>query len=138
MHIHKIGLLWWLSGKESASQCRRCGFVPLIGKILWRRKWQHTPVVAQMVKVSTCNAGDPGSIPGSGRLLGKGNGYHSCTLAWKIPRMEESGKLQSMGQQRLGHDFTFAFQYSGLGNPQTEQSGRLQSVGVTKESDMTQ
>ena len=26
------------------------------------------------------------------------------TLAWKIPWMEEPGRLQSMGQQRVGHD----------------------------------
>ena len=26
-------------------------------------------------KESTCNAGDPGSIPGLGRFSGKGNGY---------------------------------------------------------------
>ena len=25
-------------------QCRRCGFDLLVGKIPWRRKWQHTPV----------------------------------------------------------------------------------------------
>ena len=29
-----------LSGKESTCQCRRCGFNPWVGKILWRRKWQ--------------------------------------------------------------------------------------------------
>ena len=29
---------------------------------------------------------------------------HSCTLAWKIPWMEEPGRLQSMGSQRVGHD----------------------------------
>ena len=29
---------------------------------------------------------------------------HSSTLAWKIPRTEESGRLQSMGSQRVGHD----------------------------------
>ena len=29
---------------------------------------------------------------------------HSSTLAWKIPWMEEPGKLQSMGSQRVGHD----------------------------------
>ena len=30
---------------------------------------------------------------------------HSSILAWKIPWMEEeSGKLQSMGSQRAGHD----------------------------------
>ena len=29
---------------------------------------------------------------------------HSSTLAWKIPWMEESGGLQSMGLLRVGHD----------------------------------
>ena len=29
---------------------------------------------------------------------------HSSTLAWKIPWMEEPGRLQPMGLQRVGHD----------------------------------
>ena len=29
---------------------------------------------------------------------------HSSTLAWKIPRMEEPGRLQSMGSLGVGHD----------------------------------
>ena len=29
---------------------------------------------------------------------------HSNTLAWKIPWTEESGRLQSMELQRVGHD----------------------------------
>jgi len=29
---------------------------------------------------------------------------HSSILAWKIPRTEEPGRLQSMGSQRVGHD----------------------------------
>ena len=40
------GFCRWLSGKESACQCRRqgrCGLTPWIGKIPWRRKWQPTP-----------------------------------------------------------------------------------------------
>ena len=28
----------------------------------------------------------------------------SSTLAWKIPRTEKPGRLQSMGLQRVGHD----------------------------------
>ena len=28
---------------------------------------------------------------------------HSSTLDWKIPWMEEPGRLQSMGLQRVGH-----------------------------------
>ena len=34
---------WWLSGKESACNCRRPRFDPWVRKILWRRKWQPTP-----------------------------------------------------------------------------------------------
>jgi len=29
---------------------------------------------------------------------------HSSILAWKIPWMEEPGRLRSMGSQRVGHD----------------------------------
>ena len=29
---------------------------------------------------------------------------HSSTLAWKSPRTEEPGRLQSMGSQRVGKD----------------------------------
>ena len=38
---------------------------------------------------------------------------HSSTLAWKIPWMEEPGRLQSMGSQsRTGlSDFTFTFHF---------------------------
>ena len=29
---------------------------------------------------------------------------HSSILAWRIPRTEEPGRLQSIGLQRVGHD----------------------------------
>ena len=29
---------------------------------------------------------------------------HSSTLAWKIPQMEEPGRLQSVGSLRVGHN----------------------------------
>ena len=55
--------------------------------------------MAQKVKESACNAGDPDSIPGSGRSPAEGNGMasHSSILAWIIPWTEEPGGLQSMG-----------------------------------------
>ena len=37
-------------------------------------------------------------------LLEKEMATHSTILAWKIPWMEEPGRLQSMGSQRVGHD----------------------------------
>ena len=55
-------------------------------------------------KVSAYNAGDLGLIPGSGRSLKKEMATHSRILAWKIPWMEEPGRVQSMGSQRVGHD----------------------------------
>ena len=52
-------------------------------------------------KAFAYNAGDLGSIPGSGRSPGEGI---SSILAWKIPWTEEPGRVQSMGSQRVGHD----------------------------------
>ena len=41
------------------------------------------------------------------RAGGKGGvATHSSVLAWKIPWMEEPGRLQSMGSLRVGHDWT--------------------------------
>ena len=37
-------------------------------------------------------------------LLEKEMATHSSILAWKIPWIEEPGRLQSMGSQRVGHD----------------------------------
>ena len=36
--------------------------------------------------------------------LEKGKATHSSILAWRIPRTEEPGRLQSIGSQRVGHD----------------------------------
>ena len=51
-----------------------------VGKIHWRRDRLPTPVFlafscGSTSKESTCNAGDPGSIPGLGRSPGEGKGY---------------------------------------------------------------
>ena len=37
-------------------------------------------------------------------IMEKALAPHSSTLAWKIPWMEEPGRLQSMGSLRVGHD----------------------------------
>ena len=36
--------------------------------------------------------------------LGEGMATQSSILAWRIPRTEEPGGLQSMGLQSVGHD----------------------------------
>ena len=50
-------------------------------------------------KESARNAGDLGSIPGSGKSLEKEVATHSSILAWIIPWTEEPGRLQSMRSQ---------------------------------------
>ena len=52
--------------------------------------------VGSVSKEAACNAGDPGSIPRSGRPPGEGNG---SILTWKILWTEKPGGLQSMGSQ---------------------------------------
>ena len=39
-----------------------------------------------------------------GHLPEKAMAPHSSTLAWKMPWMEERGRLQSMGSLRVTHD----------------------------------
>ena len=49
-------------------------------------------------KESAYHAGDPRLIPEFGRSPGEGNGYpvfQYSFLAWRIPWMEESGRLHS-------------------------------------------
>ena len=45
-----------------------------------------------------------GFRPGEPLLAEKAKASHSSTLAWKIPWMEEPGRLQSMGLLGVGHD----------------------------------
>ena len=55
---------------------------------------------------------------------------HSSTPAWKIPWMEEPGRLQSMGSLRVGHNlsdftFTFTFHFHALEKEMATHSGVL-------------
>ena len=52
-------------------------------------------------KESSCNAGDPDLIPGSGRSPGEGNGYPLQYSCLGIPMDRGVGRLQSMGLQRV-------------------------------------
>ena len=101
---HKPSYFW------EQPQCRRCkrwGFDPWVGKILWRREWQPIPVEIspnfvhhkpsyfwestamqkmQGMRVWSVGWEDP---------LKEGMATHSSILAWKIPWIEEAGGLQS-------------------------------------------
>ena len=74
--------------------------------------YTHTKIwvsqVVSVVKNLPANARDirvAGSIPGSRRFSGVRHGTHSSILGWRIPWTEEPGRLQSIGSQRVGHDW---------------------------------
>ena len=48
-------------------------------------------------KESACSVGEPGSFLGQEDPLEKAMTTHSSILAWKIPWIQEPGRLQSMG-----------------------------------------
>ena len=52
--------------------------------------------VVKKLPANTGDAGDTGSIPGSGRSPEEEMGTHSSILAWRIPWTEEPGGPQSM------------------------------------------
>ena len=60
-------------------------------------------------KEFACNARDirdTGSIPGSGRSPGEGNGTPLQYSCLRIPWTEEPDRLQSMGSRRVGHKWS--------------------------------
>ena len=60
-----------------------------------------------MVKNLPANAGDirdTGLTPGSGRYLEEGIATHSSIIAWRIPWIEEPGRLQSIRSHRVRYD----------------------------------
>ena len=56
-------------------------------------------------KESAHDAGVLGLIPGLGRSPEGGHATHSSILAWRIPWTVKPGGLQSMGSQRVGHNW---------------------------------
>ena len=67
------------------------------------RTWSRASLVAQMVKRLPTMRETRVQSPWED-LLEKEMTTHSSILAWKIPWMEEPGRLQFMGSQRDGHD----------------------------------
>ena len=57
-------------------------------------------------KESACDTGDLGSILGSGRASGEGNGNAPQYSSLENPMDRGPWQLQSMGSQRVGHDMS--------------------------------
>ena len=65
-----------------------------IGASLVAQKLKRLPAM-QETRVRSMSWEDP---------MEKEIATHSSILAWRIPRREEPGRLQSMGSQRVGHN----------------------------------
>ena len=90
-------------------------------------------------KESSCDAGDPGSIPGSGRSAGEGMGYqlqYSCFSAGKQSTCNagDLGSIPGLGRSP-GAGNGNPLQCSCLGNPMDRGAWQPIVHGVTKESD---
>ena len=57
------------------------------------------------VKTLPDNSGDMGSLPGSGRSHGEGNGNHSNILAWEIAWKSKPGGFIVHGVARVRRDW---------------------------------
>ena len=62
--------------------------------------------------------------------LEKEMAIHSSTIAWKIPKTEEPGRLQSMGSQRVGHDWATSCSSFIIGD-WNANGGSQEQPGVT-------
>ena len=61
-------------------------------------------LMAQRVKHLSAMQETEARSQGQEDSLEKGMATHSSVLAWRIPRTEEPGGLQSIGSQRVEHD----------------------------------
>ena len=120
------GLRSWY---RNCLQCRRPWFDSWVRKILWRRDRLPTLVFlgfpsGSAGKESACNAGDPSSIPGSGRSSGEGIGY-TLQYPWaflvvqtvKHPAAMRETRIRSLSwEEPLEKGIATQLQYSGLEN----------------------
>ena len=88
----------WLCIVTTTKQCLRCS-----------RCFINDPMMqigGSDSKESACNVGDPGSISWDRKIPWRREWQPTPVfLTGKIPWMEESGRLQCMGSQRVGHNW---------------------------------
>ena len=111
-------------GKKGKNYTWNLGYCYSFRKEDWLPRWLSG-------KESACDAGDWVWSLGQENRLEKEMATYSSILAWRIPWTQELGGLQSMGSQRVGHNWATTFpslckiiswkrqwhQYSYLENP---------------------
>ena len=120
-------LLWWLSGKESACQCRRCMCDLWVRKIPWRRKWQHALIFL------------PGKFHEQRSLVGYGPWGHKmsrtcCCCCCKVTSVvSDSVRLHRQQPNRFPHPWDSPGKNTGVGC-----HFLLQCMKVKSESEVAQ
>ena len=104
MATHSSILAWripWTEETGGLQGCKEQDTSEEIRASLVAQRVKHWPTMRE-TRVQSLDREDP---------LEKEMATHSSTLAWKTPRMEESGGLQSMGPQRVGHDWATSLSF---------------------------
>ena len=128
--LQPSGLLcpWDFSGKNTGVGCHLLlqGIFPNQGSnpsLLYLLHCRHT--------FYHCTTWDTGHSWDSSQLyllsLEMAMAPQSSALAWKIPRTEEPGRLQSIGSRRVGHDWVTALSCIGEGNGNPFQCSCLEN-----------
>ena len=103
--IFQTRVLEW--GAIAFSTCSQESLLTMNSRIRLPHCGKQASLVAQLVKNPPENeedVKDVGLIPGLGRAPGEGTATHTSVLAWRIPWMEDPGRLQSMGSLRVRHN----------------------------------
>ena len=92
--------IYWNQARSRGVLPGKKAFLSIPVSCLWGKYFQPPKVkglpAMWEIRVQSLGCEDP---------LEKEMATHSSTLAWKIPWTEEPGRLQSMGSQRVGHDW---------------------------------
>ena len=87
-------------------------FLCIWGASLVAQRLKHLPAMQETL-VQSLGQEDP---------LEKEMATHSSILAWRIPWREEAGRLQSMGSQRVGHNWATSLHFTSRAAPRSSQT----------------
>ena len=93
--------------------------------------WWGASLVTQMVKCLPAMRETRVQFLDQEDPLEKEMAIHSSTLAWKIPWTEEPDRLQSLGLQRVRHDWATSLSLSNYGGGNEDNGDLLQKVLCT-------
>ena len=101
--INYFWLCWVFTVAQAFSSSGKQGFIVVLLNAV------TSPLCSSVSKASACNAGDLGSISGSGRSPGEGNGnpcHYSCL---ENPMNRGAWQATVHGVSRVGHDLVLSF-----------------------------